>query len=240
MIAVTQDRASKRQIAFITRLAEEREMPEADRDRLLWKLAEHNSVNDVRYFEFTNTQARLTIKWLLRREVRAGYVKDHISAMPKADIGPRPGSEANYSAAEGAKRRLEARNLTPATRAVRRDPSTLLTSGVFRLNNETYIIVPTKSGKHIAKRWVETPPRLTSSGETVKFDWVAAPGVIWALEEEHRLPVADIEAMLVEHRVCIYPGCYITLKAAKSVSAGAGKRHAEKLGIPWGGKRKEA
>lgn len=215
--------ASKRQVAFLFELLSERVVPADAKTRLIDLLNRHQDTEDP--YELPFRQARDSIEWLLQQNMKPGIVPDRIGAMPKRELGPSKNQEF--------KRRLEARNQTPATRAVQRDPATLLTSGVFRLNDETYIIVPTRSGKHVAKRWVETPPRLNSHGETVRFDWVHAPGVIWALEEEHRLPVADIEAMLIEHRVCIYPGCGIRLRAANSVAAGAGKRHAERLGIPW-------
>lgn len=212
MTVQTSDQATPRQIAFMRELADERLIQDIDRERLLNKL-------DQGRIGFTEARTKV-IPWLLRQSVRPGVVPSHIRAMPTGEPAPR--------------RSTEERPVNTATKSMRRDPSTLLTSGVFRLNNETYIIVPTRSGKHVAKRYVETPPRLTSSGETVKFDWVSAPGVIWALYEEHRLPVADIEALMIQHRVCIYPGCYRHLKAAKSVATGAGKRHAERLGIPWG------
>lgn len=219
--------ATPRMIAFLAELVEEREINpryggEEASARLRRDLKRHANPQDRYRMGFD--RAKQSIKWMLdptKARLKPGVVPSHIRAMPTKPVTPKP----------------EARNQTPATRAVKRDPATLLTSGIFRLNGETFIIVPTKGGKHIAKRYVETPARLTSSGETVRFDWVSAPGVIWALEEQHRLPVGDIEAMIIEHKVCIYPGCYRVLKAAKSVKAGVGKVHAAKLGIPWGVKR---
>jgi len=201
-------------------LLEERVVPPDAKKRLTDKLNRHQDPEDSYYLPFLD--AGNAIQWLLRQPVRPGVVPNRIRAIPKT---PRP--QRTSESLE------EPRPVNQATRDVRRDPATLLTSGVFRLNGETYIIVPTKNNKHIAKRWVKTPARVTTSGETVHFDWVAAPGVIWALYEEHRLPVADIEAMMIEHSVCIYPGCYRRLRAANSVRAGAGKRHCERLGIPW-------
>ena len=205
--------ASPRQVAFMRQLAEERVLEPEDRTRLLAKL-DQNQIG----FE----KARLeVIPWLLHQPVKPGIVPDRIGAMPR--------KERTQDIAEAP------RGPRAATVNMQRDPATLPTQGIYRLNDETYIIVPTRTpGRHKAKRWVVTPERLTSSGETVNFDWVEAPGVIWALYEEHRLPIADIEAMMVQHRVCIYPGCYRVLKAAKSVRAGVGKRHAERLGIRWG------
>lgn len=232
--------ASDKQISLLFELATERVIPPDAKYRLVNKLAKHQDRTDR--YQMTMSDAREAIGWLFRQSVRPGVVPSHIQAMPTnerkrhtAEIGPRPGSEANYARAAGAQLRQD-RNLNSASRAVKRDPETLLTSGVFRLNSEIYIIVPTRSGKHVAKRLVNTPKRLTSSGEIVEFDYVMAPGVIWALEEEHRLPVADIQSMLIQYKMCIYPGCYRRLRAAKSVAAGVGKRHAERLGIPWGKK----
>lgn len=204
--------ATKRMIAFLTQLADERDITDADRERLVTRLNDHDAIEKPYIYPFD--EASQAIRWMLKRPMRPGKVPDRIKAMPRE---PKPERPQNSASA-----------------AMRRDPATLLHHGVFRLNDEIYIIVPTKTkGRHIAMRMVKTPERLTTSGETVKFDYVAAPGVIWALEEKHRLPVDDIEAMLIEHRVCIYPGCFRKLKAANSVRAGAGKRHCERLGIPW-------
>lgn len=211
MTVTLSDKASPRQVAFMRQLADERVLEPEVRQRLLDRL-DASSIG----FEKARTEV---IPWLLRQEVKPGVVPDRIRAMPRQER----------------KRDTAERGPRTATTNMQRDPSTLPTQGIFRLNDETYIIVPTRTpGRHKAKRWVVTPDRLTSSGEKVQFDWVEAPGVIWALYEEHRLPVADIEAMMIEHRVCIYPGCYRVLRAAKSVAAGVGKRHAERLGIPWG------
>ncbi|HEV2174236.1 MAG TPA: hypothetical protein VGR71_11750 [Nitrospira sp.] len=219
--ADTERKASPRQIALLQELARERDISVADSTRLVTYLARHTDPRDT--YQMSFDKADRSIKWFFRAtKVRSGVVPSHIQAMPTAEVV--------------SLRQPDHREST-ATRDIRRDPATLPTQGVFRKDGETYVVVPTRSGKHIAKRLVETPERLTSSGETVKFDWVSAPGVIWALYEEHRLPVSDIEAMMIQHRVCIYPGCLRTLKAAKSVTAGVGKRHAERLGIPWGTKR---
>ena len=214
--------ATERQIPFLRRLATEREIPSDARERLLGRLATHERAveRDEEEGRILKNEAREFIDWLLKRRLREGYVPDRVAAMPKKAVRQRNTSEE--------------RKTNSATVNMRRDPNTLLKHGVFSLSNEVYMIVPTRTpGRFMAKRYVKTPERLTSSGVTVKFDWVDAPGVIWALYEQHRLPVADIEAMLIEHRVCIYPGCYRKLKAANSVRAGAGKRHCERMGIPW-------
>lgn len=213
---VDERKATPRMIALLAELANERDIPEDARERLLEAIKRNDDPNDSYRMGFD--RARTSISWFFRKtQPRPGVVPSRIQAMPKS----------------------EARNLTPATRAMKRDPATLPTEGVFRKGGEIYVIVPTRTeGRHKAKRLVKSPKRLTSSGETVDFDYVDAPGVIWALYEEDRLPVDEIREMLIQYRVCIYPGCYRTLRAAKSVAAGVGKRHAEKLGIPWGKKAK--
>lgn len=230
----TERPATERMVAFLTRLAQERDISEDARERLTAELNRHDDPNDDHQFPFA--KAKRSIDWLIKQPLRQGFVKDRIKAMPlehRVINDPRPVT------AETSTRKYVAlvspdRPQNQASRNMKRDPATLPTSGVFRLDSEIYIIVPTKNKRHIAKRLIATPPRLTSSGETVKFDYVSAPGIIWALYEEHRLPLEDVRAMIVLHKVCIYPGCYRSLKAAKSVAAGVGKRHAAKLGIPWG------
>lgn len=215
--------ASQRQSALMRELAEERLLAEIDKERLLNKL-DQGRIS----FEQARTEV---IPWLLRQSVRPGVVPSRIRAMPKKP-------QLSEKDAAQLHARAEARNLTPATRAVRRDPATLLTSGVFRLDGEIYVIVPIRNGHHIAKRLVHSPKRLAQSGDVVEFDYVDAPGVIWALEEQHRLPVDEIESMLIRYGRCIYPGCNVKLKDPRSVKAGVGKRHAQRLGIPWGGKKR--
>jgi hypothetical protein len=236
MITVADQRASEAQVAFIARLAEEREFPDEDRERLRKKL-----VNG----EFTKATASTTIKWLLRRELRPGYVKDRFKAMPKAETHfqnesghwqPKHDTFGGPHDEPSCSGYPEEPVVTATPRKVREEP--LPTSGVFRKDGEVYIIVASKRnpGRHYAKRMIATPDRLTSSGAVVNFDYVTDQGAIWNLYEVDRMPVAEIEALMVLHSVCIYPGCLRVLRAAKSVSAGVGKRHAEKLGIPWGKK----
>lgn len=209
-------KASKRQVAFIRELASERNLAENARERLLRKL-------DSELISFSDARDNI-IPWLLRQTVKSGVVPSHIQAMPR----------------QAKSESLAAEDQRSQRQRSHRDPSTLPTSGVFRKDGETYVIVPSRRnpGRHYAMRMVETPNRLTPSGEVVNFDYVKDPGAIWQLYEEHRLPAEAVEALVVQHKVCIYPGCNRVLRAAKSVAAGVGKRHAEKLGIPWGGKRK--
>lgn len=205
-------KASKRQIALLLELANERTLPPDAKERLIVKC--HRHLNDDNEYEMPFEEARTAIRWIFSHtEVRPGVVPNRIRAMPQADVRTQP---------------------QPAPRP-RRDLVTnpLPTHGVFRLEGEIYIVVPSRRnpGKHYAMKMVKSPNRLTSSGETVNFDYVKAPGVIWLLHEEHRLPPEAVEALMIQHRVCIYPGCGRTLKAAKSVARGAGKVHAQRLGL---------
>lgn len=204
--------ATKPQVAFIRELLKERVVSPQDAERLRRKLDAG---------QIAKEDARVNvIPWLLRQPVRPGVVPSRINAMPKAEK----------------KRREEPVSIQRPRRDLAEHP--LPTHGVFRYENEIYIIVPSRRnvGQFYAKRMVVTPPRLTTSGATVNFDYSNAPGMIWYLYEEHRMPPEAIEELMVQHKVCIYPGCFRVLRAAKSVAAGVGKRHAEKLGIPWGKK----
>lgn len=205
--------ATKPQIAFIRELLNERVVSPQDAERLRRKLeAGQISKEDAR---------TKIIPWLLKRDVRPGVVPSRIRAMPKAEKKPQSGPV----------------SIRKPSRDLEKDP--LPTSGVFQYEGVIYVVVPSRRnvGQYYAKKMVTSPPRLTSSGETVNFDYVNAPGMIWYLHESDRMPVEAIQSLIVQHRVCIYPGCYIKLRAAKSVAAGVGKRHAEKLGIPWGKKK---
>jgi hypothetical protein len=230
-------KATERQVSLLRELAEERIMQPQDYERLLSKLNHHDDPQNP--YRMTFVEAHGSINWFFKTtRPKPGVVPSHIQAMPGyhtnsvAQQEREAREERREQFARGTEKfHQDERPISPATRDIRRDPATLLTSGVFRKDNETYIIVPTRGGKHIAKRYVETPPRLTTGGDTVKFDWVSAPGVIWALYESDRLPVSDIEALMIQHSVCVYPGCFRRLKAAKSVAVGMGKVHAKRLGL---------
>lgn len=209
-IPADEPKATPRQVALIRELLNERVVSPQDAERLRRKL-------DAKQIYKEDARTRI-IPWLFGRDMRPGVVPSRINAMPKSEKKPQSGPV----------------SIRKPSRDLEKDP--LPTSGVFRYENEIYIIVPSKrnQGKFYAKRMVVTPPRLTTSGATVNFDYANAPGMIWYLYEAHRMPPEAIEELMIQHKVCIYPGCFRGLRAAKSVSAGVGKRHAEKLGIPWG------
>ncbi len=198
-------KATPRMVAFIAELLRERDISEDARTRANELLVRHEDPDDKYRLPFD--QAHRSIEWLLKQSVRADVVPSHISAMPSTPKESHPLSE--------------------------RDPRTLPTRGAFRYEDDVYIVVPTRGdpNRHYAMKMVDTPKRLTTSGKVVNFDFVRAPGIIWHLCDEHRLTPEEIKDLMIVHRMCIYPGCYRILKAAKSVERGAGKTHARKLGL---------
>lgn len=209
--------ATLRQDKLIRNLANERVLAPADRDRLIAKLDAG---------AITKLAARTeVIPWLLKRPHNESP-ETTLAERAKRDDQPitdRASAEAYVAQVTRTSPRPE-RDLVA-------DP--LPTHGVFRFEEHIYIVVPSRRnhGKHYAMKMVTSPDRLTSSGEVVNFDYVRAPGVIWQLREEHRLPAEAVESLMIEHRVCIYPNCGRTLRAAKSVALGAGKIHARQLGL---------
>lgn len=62
--------------------------------------------------------------------------------------------------------------------------------------------------------------RLTDDGHRVAWEFIYAPGAIWALKAEHRMTLEQAQAFGIRHGVCCI--CGATLKDAKSVTAGIG------------------
>jgi hypothetical protein len=66
-----------------------------------------------------------------------------------------------------------------------------------------------------AKRLVESAPRITEAGTEIPFELVYAPGVIFDLSLDDRMPLAEAEELSTLYAACIV--CGARLKAAKSV-----------------------
>lgn len=96
--------------------------------------------------------------------------------------------------------------------------------GVYRLNGDVFIVKPNREKtKLYAKRLVETgaTERLTESGDViygVEFEY--APGAIYRLSPEDRMPFEDAKALTIRYAKCIV--CGRSLKAAESVERGIG------------------
>jgi hypothetical protein len=75
-------------------------------------------------------------------------------------------------------------------------------------------------GHVYAKVAVPTAPRLTAVGMVAGFDYMRAPGAIYALREEMRLSFDEALQVCIQHATCI---CGRDLKAYKSVTEGIGR-----------------
>lgn len=96
-----------------------------------------------------------------------------------------------------------------------------VTMGVFKKDGKIYVVKPNRAKTRVyAKEIVESPPRMTESGEVVDFETCYAPGVVYTLTENDRWDIADASDFLTKYSRCIV--CGHSLKAAKSVAAAIG------------------
>jgi hypothetical protein len=201
---------TERQAPFIRQLANERVLPEDVRQRLL------NG-----YEGFSKAKASETIKWLLRQPVKPGQVPNRIAAMPQAAT-----SRSRTVAAERVNAELS-RQRTTGERPARSAPAE---EGAYQKDGVVYIVISNKQGtRRYAKKIVESPPRMTESGEVVDFEFERSPGMVFVLTAADRLEKVEIERLMTKYKRCIR--CHVQLKAAKSVARAAGKRCATKLGL---------
>jgi len=111
----------------------------------------------------------------------------------------------------------------PITRpaATRADDGEPLVAGVYGKNGEVFLVKPSRQGNLYAKRLVPiSGERLTQLGDTAKFEFDYAPGVVKTLRLRDRLPLAEAEKLMLEYGRCIC--CNRRLKDATSVRVGIG------------------
>ena len=91
-----------------------------------------------------------------------------------------------------------------------------VTMGVFRKGVRIYVVKPNRDKTRVyAKEIIESPARMTESGEKVDFESIYRPGVVFDLTENDRWDLADAKDFLTKYAKCIV--CNRSLKAAKSV-----------------------
>jgi Family of unknown function (DUF6011) len=96
-----------------------------------------------------------------------------------------------------------------------------VTMGVFKKDGRIYVVKPNRSKTRVyAKEIVESPARMTESGQEVDFETVYRPGAIYTLTEADRWDIADAQDFLTKFARCIV--CNRSLKAAKSVASAIG------------------
>lgn len=103
------------------------------------------------------------------------------------------------------------------------DPAQLVRPGVYRLNDVTYVVKPSRRdpSRVYASALVSAPSdRRMEDGSTEKLELEYARGVIFKLSEQHRLPAVEVAEVSRRYGRCIY--CGRTLKVAQSVDRGIG------------------
>ncbi len=107
---------------------------------------------------------------------------------------------------------------TPATVVT---PPEKLVLGVYQLDEQLYVVRPTKAGHLAAYRVTEIGgQRVTQVGETVGFELRYARGVMGVLRMSHRLPLEAAEKLMIRYGRCVC--CSRPLKDATSVRNGIG------------------
>lgn len=100
------------------------------------------------------------------------------------------------------------------------DPA--LTPGVYDVNGQVFVVKPNqkKTGLY-AMRLVEIAgERLNANDDLVNIEFVYAPGVIFDIKPEQKMPLEDAKVLTIRYGRCIV--CGRRLKAGKSVEQGIG------------------
>lgn len=101
--------------------------------------------------------------------------------------------------------------------------ATLVRPGVYRRDDETYVVKPSRQNpdRVYAMRVVNAPSdRLMESGNVQKIELEYARGVIFTLSDNDRLPAVQVEEISRRYGRCLY--CGRTLRVAQSVQRGIG------------------
>jgi hypothetical protein len=103
-----------------------------------------------------------------------------------------------------------------------REVAAKLTPGVYNVDGQVYVVKPnrTKTGLY-AKRLVEIAgERLNANDDLVNIEFVYAPGVIFDIKPEQKMPLEQAKVLTIRYGRCIV--CNRRLKAGKSVEQGIG------------------
>lgn len=176
----------------------------------------------------TNTQIRFIGRLLTERYLLAGVDADLLT---QAESQLRAKLEAHLTGGEKLTARFTRSTINyllgQPRKPVKRvpvdhaDDGEPLVAGVYGKNGEIFLVKPSKAGNLYAKRLVPiSGERLTQLGETAKFEFAYAPGVVKRLSLRDRLPLAEAEKLMLEYGRCIC--CNRRLKDATSVRMGIG------------------
>jgi hypothetical protein len=93
--------------------------------------------------------------------------------------------------------------------------------GVYESEDGIFVVKLTQDKERVyAKKLVESPNRLTESGEIVQFDFEYAPGAIYKLTPEQMMPIERARELMIKYGHCIV--CSRLLKDPHSVEQGIG------------------
>ncbi len=95
--------------------------------------------------------------------------------------------------------------------------------GVYELpSGEIFVVKPNQERTRVyASRLVETPSdRVTEAGGHVKFEFKYAPGAIYQIRPDYRMPADRARELMIRYGRCIVCGRH--LKVAESVERGIG------------------
>lgn len=240
--------ASPRQIAFIERLVEEREMSEEQVSWTLDRIRAHKAaVAEARYGDqMTKVMASRIIgqrrgtdgpyiNGLLSLPVKEGYEKDRFKAFVSAPAGTtkHPDTEEAERVAE---QRWGANGYEQADREAA-DPEPDVPEiivprrtmkpakiGIYQHNDNIYVVRKRRgSDRVVAYLLVDSPPRLAANGKTVHHDWQKDYRMIWVLTPEERVTDDDaIRELQIKVGACVM--CGHAIWQAKSVRRMMGTR----------------
>lgn len=97
-----------------------------------------------------------------------------------------------------------------------------LKPGVYDVDGQVYVVKPNRAKTSMyAQRLVEiASERLNVNDDLVHIKFVHAPGAIFDIKPEHKMPLERAEALTIRYGRCIV--CGRRLKAGKSVKQGIG------------------
>lgn len=238
--------ASERQISFIERLLEERNVTE---EQIAWtqdKIRAHKRSfqNDTEDGRMTKVMAGRIIgqkdsqgayiNGLLSLSVRPGYEKDHFAAMPRIERVPvHPDTEEAERVAEQRwgpngyeQADREAANPEPDVPEIIVPRRTMRPAriGIYKHNDNVYVVRKRRGSDRVnAYRLVESPPRLAANGKTVHHDWERDYRMVWILTDEERITDDDaIRELNIKVGACVM--CGHAIWQAKSVRRMMGTR----------------
>ncbi len=93
--------------------------------------------------------------------------------------------------------------------------------GVYETNEGVFVVKLTQDKERVyAKKLVESPNRLTESGEIVQFDFQYAPGAVYRISPEQLMPLERARELMIKYGHCIV--CSRLLKDPHSIEQGIG------------------